>query len=254
MSQEIEDHQLPSRPENALSAADGPVRVDRMMQGLAENDQINTFRLDWRIFQVTQAELEVFQSVALGFAGPERHHFFRIIDCDDLSGTLGEQFANQPLAGTEVGNDNRRQDPEQQLPKRLPGSSGTITAVEAPGDLIEVNLGLFASAHENAFEIDLVPGMLGQFSGPLHSELDQLANRLSHVRVEFVERPLAFTPRLQEARFLKQSQMRRYARLAKAGDFLKFMDGEFFLLEKGNDAEPGGIRQSAQCFDGVGHN
>ena len=52
------------------------------------------------------------------------------------------------------------------MAKGLPGPSRAIDAIEAAGDLVEVELRLFAATSEDAFEVNLVAGVFGEFRAP----------------------------------------------------------------------------------------
>src|SRR5262249_41772437 len=99
---------------------------------------------------------------------------------------------------TEIGYDHGRQNAQQQVPERLPGTAGTIHAVKSPGDLVEIKLRLLAAAADDALEIDLITGMLGQFRGAANGQSDKLASRGVGVRIQFIECALALAPRLHQ--------------------------------------------------------
>ena len=86
-------------------------------------------------------------------------------------GKAREQFAQQTLARAEVSDNQRRQNPEQQMSKRLPRAARSIDAVEPSGDLVEENLRLLLAAGKNAPEIDLVAAVFGQLLRAADGEL-----------------------------------------------------------------------------------
>lgn len=63
------------------------------------------------------------------------------------------------------------------MSERLPRTARSVDAVEASGDLIEINLRLFAAARDDALEIDLVVRMFRQFLRAANRELDEFADR-----------------------------------------------------------------------------
>ena len=144
------------------------------MQRLAQNHQVNAVRFNRRVLQIAQPEFQVLQPVLLRLGRAERHHLFRIVHGDDLFAAARQQFAQQAFAGAQVGHDQRRQNPQQQMPERLPRTARAIDAVEPPGDLVEINLRLLAAAGEDAFEIDLVAGVFGQFLRAANRQLNEL--------------------------------------------------------------------------------
>src|SRR5271154_6266905 len=122
------------------------------------------------------------------------------------------------------------------MPKRLPRAARTINTVEASGDLIEINLRLFAAAVDHALQIDLVMRMFRQFLRATNGQLDEFACRVVRVLIRFVKCPFAIASRLDEAGILQQTEMRRDARLAEPRDFLKFVDGQLVAFEQRDDA------------------
>src|ERR1700722_759956 len=109
------------------------------------------------------------------------------------------------------------------MSERLPRTARPINAIKTSGDLVEINLRLFAAARDDAFQIDLVVRMFRQFLRSANRELDEFGGRAAGLRIQFVESPFAFAPRLHEAGILQQTKMRRNARLAEARNFLKLV-------------------------------
>src|SRR6185436_15960382 len=138
---------------------DGIRRNRRVVQGLAEDDQVNALRFDRRVFQVAQAKLQVLQSVLPRFGGAERDDLLRVIDRDDLFAATREQFAQEPFTRAQIHDDQRRQNAQQQMTECLPRTAWPITTVEAPGDVVEINLRLLVAAGQNASEIELIGGV-----------------------------------------------------------------------------------------------
>ncbi len=157
-----------------------------------------------------------------------------------------KQFAQQTFARTQVGDDERRQNPQKQMSERLPRAARPVDAIETSGDLIEINLRLFAAAIHDALEIDLVVRMFGQFLRAANRELDEFGGRAAGLRIQFVESPFAFAPRLHEAGILQQTEMRRDARLAEPRDFLKFVHGKLVVFQQRYDAQACGVGQGSQ--------
>ena len=52
---------LAATPKDFMGAADGPFRIIGMVQGLAEHNQINAFRIDGRLFQVSSRNSRFFK-------------------------------------------------------------------------------------------------------------------------------------------------------------------------------------------------
>jgi hypothetical protein len=63
------------------------------------------------------------------------------------------------------------------MPERLPRAARPVNAVKASGDLVEINLRLFAAARDDALQINLVVRMFGKFLRAANRELDEFAAR-----------------------------------------------------------------------------
>src|SRR5665213_3863533 len=74
----------------------------------------------------------------------------------------------------------------------LPRTARSVNTVEASGDLVEINLRVFAAAGDDALQIDLVVRMFGQFLRAANRELDEFGGRTAGLRIQFVESPFAF--------------------------------------------------------------
>ena len=120
MLEQIENQNLPAGPQNFMRAADGAGRLLRVMQCLAQNHEVNAAGINRRVLQIAQPEFQIFQPVLLRLRRAERDNLFRIVHGDDLLAAPRQQFAQQTFARTKIGHDQRRQDAQQQMPKRLP--------------------------------------------------------------------------------------------------------------------------------------
>src|ERR1700679_2665706 len=109
------------------------------------------------------------------------------------------------------------------MPERLPRTARAVNPVEAPGDLVEINLCLFPAAGDDAFQVDLVMGVVGQFVRAANRELDEFASSAAGLRIQFVERPFAIAPRLDQIGIQQQTEMRRDPRLSAPRDSLKLV-------------------------------
>src|SRR6185369_8266838 len=90
MLQEVEDHDLSTRAQDLVSSIDRVGRCLGVMQGLAENHEIDALWIDGRGFEVAEAELEVFQSVLFSLVDPERDNPLRVVDSDHLLRLAGQ--------------------------------------------------------------------------------------------------------------------------------------------------------------------
>jgi hypothetical protein len=221
-----------------------------MMQRLAENHEVHTAGLDRRVLQVAQPEFEVLEAVLLCLGRAELDDLFRVVHGNHLLAAPGEQFTEQPFPRPQIGDGQRRQHAQQQMTKRLPASSRPVAAVEPPGDLVEIDLCLVFPLIEHSPEIDAVGGAIGQFLRAGADLLNEFALLTHQPGVPPVEGPFALTAMLQQTRFLELAQVRRDARLPHARDLLDFVDGEFVLAEQRHDAQPCGIGDGTEDFEG----
>ena len=84
----------------------------------------------------------------------------------------------------------------------LPRAARPIHPVKPPRHLIEKHLSLLLTSIEDALQIDLVAGMVGQLPGAAARQLNELARRAVCRLIEFVECAFALAPRLHQARVL----------------------------------------------------
>ena len=181
------------------------------MQRLAQNDQIDTLRIDRRILQIAQAKLQILQAVLLRLVRAEPDHLLRVVNGDHLLRAAGQQLTQQPLARTQIRHHQRRQNPEQQMTECLPRSSGAVTAIKSAGDLVKINLRLLVTAREDSFEVDLISAVFGHLFGPADRQLNEFLRHRIGISIQLVKCPLAIAPRLNQARLLQQAKMRRDA-------------------------------------------
>src|SRR2546427_13045216 len=179
-----------------------------MMQGLAEDDQVNALRFDRGIFQIAQTKFQVLQAVLLRLGGAECDDLFRVIDGDDFFAAAREQFAQEPFTRAEISDDQRRQNSQQQVAECLPRTARPINAVKAPGNMVEINLRLLVAPSEDALEIELIGALLTRFLRAADGELDEFTRHSVGVLAPLVERPFPFAPRLEEAGVLQQAKVR----------------------------------------------
>jgi hypothetical protein len=60
------------------------------------------------------------------------------------------------------------------MTESLPRTSGTVAAIKASGNLVEINLSLFFAAAKNATQVQLVSGVFGDFSRAAGGKLNKL--------------------------------------------------------------------------------
>src|SRR5690242_8066315 len=252
--EQVENHDLSAGLQNLVRAAQGGGGFFRVMQRLAQYHEVNAVGINRRVLQIALAEIQVLQPVLLRLGGAERDNFFRVVHGNDFFAAARQQFTQQPFARAQVGNDERWQNPQQQMSKRLPRTAWTINAIKTPGDLIEINLRLLLATGEHTLEVDLIVRMFGQFMRAANCELDELGGDVVRLRVELVECALAFAPGTEEFAVGQQAEMRGDARLAEPRDFLKLGHRQFVAFQQRDNAQPRRVGQCAQRFKCGGHN
>lgn len=236
-----------------MSAGNRPGRITRVMERLTQDHEIDGTRGDGRLFHVAESELQVLEPDPAGLGRAKRNDLFGIVNRDDLLAPAREQFAQEPLAGTEIRHGERWQDAKEEMSKGLPGTAGTIDSIEASGDLIEQDLGLVGAKGQDTLEVDAIGVLLGELRGGTNGEVQTCADVVVRRLGPTVERALSFAPRFEKAGLQELTEVGGDAGLAHARDFLEFLDAEFVVLEESDDAETCGIGEGTQRFEGGGH-
>ena len=125
MGEEVEHGEAPAFFQDLLRSVDGPLRIRRMVQGLAEQGEVHAVGLDRRLFDFAEAIFEILEAVFLCQPRAELDHLFRVVDGDDFFGALGQELRQCALSGAEVGDDQRRHEGDEHVrdscPKVRPG-------------------------------------------------------------------------------------------------------------------------------------
>src|SRR5713101_9148420 len=98
MAQKIENHQTTAALQNPVCRCEGFLRMNGVMQGLAEDRKVDAVLRDWRIFNIAQPVLEIFEAMLFRQLRAELDHFRRIVDRDDLARILRKQLRQRSLA------------------------------------------------------------------------------------------------------------------------------------------------------------
>ena len=101
----------------------GALGMDRVMQRLTENREVDRVLVDRRILDVAEAVFEILETVLLRQLRSELDHLRRVIDRDDFARVFGEQLRERSLARAEIGHGQRRQQRDQRMRERLPGAA-----------------------------------------------------------------------------------------------------------------------------------
>ena len=144
-----------------------------MMQRLTENREVHRGVVDGWTLQITLPKLEVSQAIFLCLGLTELDDLIRVVDSNYLTAFSREQLAEQSFTGAEVGYDDFRHQPQEQLAKRLPRAAWAVDAVEPAGYAVEVNEILIFPALENPLQVLAIRLVLGNLSGPGGGQLNQ---------------------------------------------------------------------------------
>ena len=120
MVQKIEDDQPSAAFQKAMCRRDGALRMNGVMQRLAQNRKIDTVVCDRRIFNVAKPVFEIFEAVFFCELGPELDHLRRIINCDNLASVFRKQLRKGPFARAQIGYGKRWQQGDESVGQRLP--------------------------------------------------------------------------------------------------------------------------------------
>src|SRR5690606_2924589 len=122
------------------------------------------------------------------------------------------------------------------------------TPIETSSYLVEIQLSLFLAQCENALQIHLVRVVLSQLLCAPYRDTNKFFGYSIPVLEQAIVGPLAFPSRLHQSILLQLSKVCGDARLAQLCNLLELVYGEFILLQKGDQAQAGGVREDAQVF------
>ena len=82
---------------------EGGFGILRVVQGLAEDGEVDRGRIQRRGFEIAQAEFEVLDAVLARLGRAEGDDFLGIVHRDHFLGAAGQEFTDQTLARAQVG-------------------------------------------------------------------------------------------------------------------------------------------------------
>ena len=142
---EIKDHQPAPRLEDAVHLLQGACGVGSVVESLAEEGEVDGVIIDGKGLNVAQPEFEVGQPVLTGELFAEGHHFLRMVDGNDMLGTLGEELGESAFARSKIRDDLEVEDLEQAFGECLPRTARHVMTAEFPSQLVEVGPGTVLS-------------------------------------------------------------------------------------------------------------
>lgn len=247
--QKIEDDDAPAWTGDAEGLTDSMCGLLRVVEGLTEKGEVHGGVFDGRRLDVAETIFQIGETVLLRDARSVSDHFFGTVHGDDLFRAAGEELRECAFTGSEVGDGLSRQQQEEGFGEAFPTATGTITASEFSGELIEVSAGGIGAVAESKIQRLAVTARLGQFGGAFAEDIAEAGA----ARVERIEAVLSRPAHLYEASAFQQREMRADAALFHAEDFLQFRDGEFRAVKQQQQAQPGGLAEKTQGFENGRH-
>src|SRR5439155_20143584 len=138
VTQQIEHNDTAVLFQHATRRGDCPLRLDRVMQRLAQQNKVDTFIRDRRIFQVAQPVLDIFETVFLRKLRTELDHLRRIIDRDNFARALGQQLGKGSFACAKIDNSQSRNERDQRVRERSPRTPRDVAPTELAGQFVEI--------------------------------------------------------------------------------------------------------------------
>src|SRR5205814_7836793 len=103
VAEQIENDDAAAFSQNPMRAGDRVLGMDRVMQRLAKNGEIDGAFRDRRIFDVAEAVFEICEVVLPGELRAELNHLRRIIDRAYFVRGSGEQWGKRSVSRAEIG-------------------------------------------------------------------------------------------------------------------------------------------------------
>ena len=118
--EEVEDEDAAVGAEDAACLGEGAFGVDGVVEGLAEDSEVDGGIVEGDVFDIAEAVFEVFDMVIFREAGAEFDHAFGVIDGENVFCFLGEELAEGAFAGAEVGDDHWGEELEEGFAEAFP--------------------------------------------------------------------------------------------------------------------------------------
>src|SRR4029077_5924412 len=156
-----------------------------------------------------------------------------------------------PLACSQIGDGQRREQRDQRVRKRLPRSPWHIASTEFASEFIEVFPPLILPLLEHQLQTCAIARAFGQFARQESSDVRHtLALRVLPIVVRAIINILSDAAISHHAGPLQLSEVTRNARLAHAQNLLQFSDRKFLLLKKQQQPQPCRIGEQTQQING----
>ena len=161
---EVEDEDLATGLQDAVSFFDGALGVLGVMEGLAEDGEVHGGVGERDAFDIAEFIGEVGEAVFGGELGADFDHAGGVVDTPDLRGALGEELGDETFAGAEIGDRDRGCEAQGEVADRFPRTPGAVGFAKAAGDQVEVLFLSTPALLEDAVKVGSVVGEFGQGS------------------------------------------------------------------------------------------
>lgn len=234
--EEIEDDEAAAGFENAEGGVEGALGVFRVVEGLAEDGEVEGAGVDGGLLDIADAVFEVGEAVAVGEVLAELDHFRGEIDGDDFFGALGEELGEGALAGAEVGDDLVVEDLDEGLGEGFPGAAGDVILAKAAGEFIEIGAGGVPALAEEVLEGGGVRSDFRDLGSGEAGDLHEVGGGGGGVDVVLAAALVG-----DEFLHFQLGELGGDAALAHSQNLLEFSHRERFLGQQHEDAEAGGV-------------
>ena len=250
---QIEDDELPVGFENAEGLLDGALRVLGVVQGLAEDGEVDAGVGEGHGLDVAEEIAEVFQTVLTGQLCAYFYHTRRVVDTPDLGGATGEQLRDHAFARAEIGDDDAGYKSEREVPDGFPGAAGAVVFAQAARDEIEIFLGLAPAAGEDAVQVGPVVGGLGLVGDGVSggAQEDELAR--VDAGAQRIVGALAVAAVDDETGLAQQRELGGNARLGHIQNLLNLGHGELLVQQQSEETQTGGVGEDFERVPGGFH-
>ena len=222
------------------------------MQCLTQEDEIDTIFCNRRLFQIAQPVLEILEAMFLRQLRTELDHLRRVVDCDHFARALGQQLGKCSFTRAKIDNGQARNERDQRVRERPPGTSRDITAAKLSGQFVKI----FARSVLTFAQSELQRGPVARgfghfaregFDNLLHPITRAVAARASSRAVIniFSRATIYHDPGAFQLR-----EMTGDARLAHVQDLLELGHRKLFFFQQEQQSQASRIRQQPQQING----
>ena len=185
---QVEHDQTSARLEDAEGLGKGLAGVLGVVQGLAQQGEVDAPVRQGDFLDITEDVGEVAQLFLLGQGPADLDHARRAVHAVDAFGLAGEEAGEGAVTGPEVGDPDLGREQEEHLSDGFPGASWAVVPTQAVGHVVEVLFGLLPALLHDALPGALVGGRLGFAGAGGQGRFDDAADAGREVPGHGVER------------------------------------------------------------------